>query len=214
MVIDHIGLAFFPNALIFRAIGRLAFPLFAWLIANGAYHTNNINKYLKRLFIFALISQIPYTLFLRSLGISEFALNIFFTLFVGLLLIAVYKSTKNKIYIALSMLVLLTLSQLLQLDYQIVGVLSIFYFYIFFNHFPKMLISQAIFFIGLNSLIYYSQALETQGIPDLLLVQPVTLLSLIFIKQYNGQKGISSLKYFFYWFYPVHLLIIYLLKLI
>ena len=60
MVIDHVGLFFFPHLQIFHIIGRLAFPLFAWLIAKGAKYTENINHYLFRLFVFALLSQVQY----------------------------------------------------------------------------------------------------------------------------------------------------------
>lgn len=209
MVIDHVGLAFFPNLLIFRAIGRLAFPLFAWLIANGAYHTKDIKKYLERLFIFALISQIPYMLFVNSIGVDRISLNIFFTLFLGLLVIAIYKMTNNKILLAASLIISAVFAQIIRADFGLVGVLSVFFFFIYFKDFPKLFISQFMIFTVLNSIILYAQ--RGNSIPDLLIVQPVTLLSLIFVYQYNNKKGYASLKYLFYLIYPVHLLIIYLI---
>ncbi|MFN2363319.1 MAG: TraX family protein, partial [Halarsenatibacteraceae bacterium] len=62
MLIDHIGSIIFPEYIILRVIGRLAFPLFAFLITEGYRHTSNINRYLVRLSIFALISQYPFWL--------------------------------------------------------------------------------------------------------------------------------------------------------
>src|SRR5258706_14601073 len=95
MLIDHIGLYFFPQIILLRAIGRLSFPLFAWLIASGAIHTSSINFYLKRLFIFGCISQIPFILVNRFFNPNFWELNIFFTLFLGLLAIKFLKEKRN-----------------------------------------------------------------------------------------------------------------------
>src|SRR3989344_960795 len=84
MVIDHVGLYFFPDLLILRIIGRLSFPLFAWLIANGVHYSHNAKAYLTRIFLFALLSQLPYLLVNRQIDPRFAGLNIFFTLFLGL----------------------------------------------------------------------------------------------------------------------------------
>ena len=76
MTIDHVGFFFFPDIEVLRIIGRLSFPLFAWLIANGAYHTKNMHAYLVRLFIFALISQVPFSLAFRLISPLDTGLNI------------------------------------------------------------------------------------------------------------------------------------------
>ena len=60
MLIDHVGVVFFPEYSIIRWIGRISFPLFAFLICEGYRHTSNIWKYFLRLGIFAIISEIPY----------------------------------------------------------------------------------------------------------------------------------------------------------
>ena len=107
MAIDHIGALFFPDQLIFRYIGRLAFPIFCYLIANGLFYTRSKAKYLARLLGFALLAQFPFTLMMRiynhhlpftlDSGRSIFStpsiffavttqnLNALFTLFFGLL---------------------------------------------------------------------------------------------------------------------------------
>jgi len=106
MLLDHIGMvfpAYVPG--IFRAIGRIAFPIYAYMIAQGCKHTKDINKYLLRLGIFALISEIPYDIaffhYMRddtfNLGINFIRnTNVFYTLFLGAACIAVYEKLKTK----------------------------------------------------------------------------------------------------------------------
>ena len=96
MIIDYLGFFLFPQVLLFRMIGRIAFPLFSWLIANGANHTKNINLYLARLFVFALVSQIPYHYAIKLVDPNLNTLNILFTLFIGLLAIKCIKEAKNR----------------------------------------------------------------------------------------------------------------------
>ena len=92
MLIDHIGLIFFPHLLVFRLIGRLAFPIFAWTIANGYRYTKNKRSYLLRLIFFAIVSQIPYVLIYTGiLHTTSYVLNIFFTLAFGLGVIMLYE---------------------------------------------------------------------------------------------------------------------------
>ena len=89
MVIDHLGNAWLKHTTEMNVIGRIAFPIFAFQISEGYTHTKNLKKYFFRLTLFAFLSQIPFMLF-RSLYTTGFALNIFFTLTVGLLAIFCY----------------------------------------------------------------------------------------------------------------------------
>src|SRR5579872_1334795 len=129
MFIDHMGLFLFPQYFLFRIIGRLAFPLFAWLIANGAHHTHNIGKYLQRLYLFALISQIPF--FLANHGIDPhfLGLNVLCTLFFGLLAIYFIQCTNNRVYWVVITVVFASIAQFLETDYGGFGVASIVLFY-------------------------------------------------------------------------------------
>ena len=77
MITDHIGAVFFPNAAIFRLVGRLSYPLFAFCIAQGLIHTRSKAKYSLRLFLFAVISQIPYFLAFDKKPFDK--LNVLFT---------------------------------------------------------------------------------------------------------------------------------------
>jgi len=227
MLIDHMGAALFPEAIMLRMIGRLSFPIFAYLIAIGYSKTNSFSKYLYRLLIFAAVSQIPFSLAFSE-GISIHSLydflkffvgnpiphlNVFFTLAVGLIAIRVWdkgEASNNKI-IAVSILGIA--AQFFSTDYGIYGVAMILAFYIFKDSKIKIVISQTIVFI----LFYASQILlmslnyPSVSIRLIWFNQALSLISLIFIFTFNGRKG-KDLKYFFYAFYPVHLLVIGLIK--
>jgi len=89
MTCDHVSYLIFGGFSFLNYIGRIAFPIFAYQISEGYIHTSNLRKYFLRLLVFALISQIPFSLFL-SMYSDNFYLNIFFTLLLGLLAITVY----------------------------------------------------------------------------------------------------------------------------
>ena len=96
MIFDHVGLFLFQDVYAFRLIGRLSFPLFAWMLANGFVHTRNQKAYLKRLLLFAVVSQLPYSLAFGELQVQQGGLNIFFTLSFGLLSLVYIKAYRYK----------------------------------------------------------------------------------------------------------------------
>ena len=96
MLVDHIGLVFFPEVMMFRIIGRISFPIFAYVLAEGIYYTKDITKYMLRLGIFALLSEIPYDLAVMG-SVLEFShQNVFFTLFFGVLMFWAYKKIEHQ----------------------------------------------------------------------------------------------------------------------
>ena len=217
MLIDHIGLAFFINSPYYfplRLIGRLSFPLFAFLTANGAYYTRNINRYLLRLFVFALISQVPYLLFHRQYNPSFFKLNIFFTLFICLLIIVLFRNIQNKIIRALIVIAATVATELLFFEYGGVGLLVILIFYFFFKNIRLMFFTLLPLFlivhVGSPMLEYINNGSVRVDLVSLF--QPVAVLSILFISKYNHKEG-KKLKYIFYFFYPLHLFILYMIKL-
>ena len=86
MLVDHIGHIFFPEVMIFRIVGRIAFPIFAYVLAEGIYYTKDITKYMMRLGIFALLSEIPYDLAIMGSMLEFSHQNVFFTLFFAVLM--------------------------------------------------------------------------------------------------------------------------------
>lgn len=210
MLIDHIGYVFFPKMMAFRIIGRLAFPIFAYMIAEGYRKTSDITNYLGRLFLFALLSQLP---FMYAFSTSGLELNVFFTLAMGLYAIYTYDKHK-KIYIVV---IIAVACQLVNTDYGAFGVLLVFVFNRYHEDFFGMVKSVVILttvFQGLEGILVYfntPQSVLKINLIWTLVIQPMSLLSLILIRFYNGERGLK-LKYLFYGFYPVHLGIIALIK--
>lgn len=213
MVIDHVGLVFFPELSIFRIIGRLSFPLFAWLIANGLYHTNNPTKYLLRLGIFAFISQIPYGLLHSAISTTDISLNIFFTLTVGLMSIMVIKKIPSKaLWLGITFVTSL-IAVVTKMEYGAVGIFSIVFFYLFFTNFKKLVFSQVLiylsfYFIPIVITVIKNVSLTTEDIASS--IQLCALAALVIIHMYNGKLGLKA-QYLFYTFYPLHLSILWII---
>jgi len=201
MFVDHIGLFLFPGIVEFRLIGRLSFPLFAWLIANGAYHTHSITKYLFRLYIFALLSEFPFLLANRLVVPNFSGLDVLCTLFLGLLAVALIQRTTKKFYWVFITAVFAALAQFLQTDYGGFGVCVMVIFYVFFNDFRRLAIAQTIFvFIAFFFLPTYFSGL----------FEPIGLLALPLIYLYNNKPGFQT-KYLFYIIYPMQYIVFYLI---
>lgn len=211
MFCDHFGDAVFGNVTFLNFIGRIAFPIFCFQIVQGYIHTHDVKKYITRLGIFAIISQIPFMLFYHVV-FNSFSINVIFTLIFGVLTILIFDKY-NKLVGVCSCLLLATIAQVLNFDYGFFGVFIIFIFYLLRN--KKTAIS--IIFI-LAVLIRYLIPLVQNSISISYLffgtkysmLMYCTCLSLIPILLYNGKKG-KDAKYLFYIFYPVHLLILALL---
>lgn len=196
MLIDHIGLVFFPEVMLFRIIGRISFPIFAYVLAEGIHYTKDITKYILRLGIFALLSEIPYDLAVMG-SVLEFShQNVFFTLFFGVLMFWGMSKTKNIILQYGIVAIVILLCQFLNTDYSDIGILMIFIFSVFRQRRIEKLLIAGLILIGL-----------TGGL------QLYALLALPLIALHNGEQG-PKIKTFFYLFYPTHLLILYIVHLI
>jgi hypothetical protein len=205
MVIDHIGLFFFPDVILLRLIGRISFPLFAWLIANGAYHTHNIPSYLKRLVLCAVISQVPFFLANKHLDPHLSLLNVVFTLSTGLVAIYYVKKTADKRLWVLIAVIAASIAGFTHMDYGAMGVLLLLCSYFFFKRPLLLLCSQILLFLGdffWNLVVHQFISFEFVG-----------LFSLLFIITYNTKPGPRT-RYFFYLFYPLQYVVIYCLQLV
>lgn len=220
MLIDHLWATIIPGNQWMTNVGRLAFPIFAFLIVEGFIHTSDFKKYAKRLFIFGLISEIPFNLIYTGSLIFPFHQNVMFTLLLGLLCINEIDKIKNNkncktiIVGILKILGLLLIGTIGFVDYGVTGILTIIVFYIFRN-FKFAWLGQLISLILLYVVFFKGQSviINVFGFEYFLPLQGLGVLSLIPIWLYNGEKGKKNklLQYSFYAFYPVHMLCIYMI---
>lgn len=170
-----------------RRIGRLAFPIYCFLIGEGLTRTRSRKNYLLRLLIFALISEIPFNLMIGDTILWRANQNVFFTLFLGGLSIYIYESDLNWLKKTLLMLAVLVVTVHLKADYGAAGVAAILLIYVLKGH-P---IVQAI----------AAYPLFSGGFSAVAAFLPINM--------YNGKRGFIQspiLKYAFYLFYPLHML--------
>ena len=221
MLSDHIWATALSFGDWMTYIGRMAFPIFAFQIAEGFVHTSNFKKYALRLLGFAVITEIPFNLFYSSRFFNPYHQNVLFTLLLGLLAIKVIdglkkdRSLKN---IALSVLLLgliILASVVGFVDYNHYGVLTVIMFYLM-RDFPFAWLGQLIGMILINIVIFEGLVFpveifgKTFEIPS----QGFAVFALIPIWLYGNRKGKSSkiLQYGFYAFYPLHMLVLFLIK--
>lgn len=181
-----------------RIIGRVAFPIFCFLLVEGFLHTRDVKKYGSRLLLFSLISEVPFDLIFFNTWFYPGYQNVYITLFIGLVVLAGYRRCKYDV--VKKMLVAAAgcaAAYLLRCDYDISGIVMIVILYEFHNNkYYQMLAG------GLMAAI---ESISAFG---------AAALAFIPISMYNGTRGRMNLKYFFYWFYPVHLTVLYLIQLL
>lgn len=219
MVIDHIGAVFFPQYTFIRVIGRLSFPIYAFLIAEGFRHTRSRTKYFLRLFVFGILSELPYDLLFYGELFHPESQNIMFELALGVpLLCCVEKIRQSKKHLfVLPAAALVLLSEVLGLSYGIYGIFLMLTAYISENKGRKI---QALYSAGttiiFNSLarVYIPFMGDTLRILSLNSTQSLAVFAALPIMFYNGEKGRSGLKWFFYCIYPAHLTLLILVKCI
>lgn len=172
-----------------RKIGRLAFPLFCFLIAEGFLHTRDAKKYGCRLLIFAVISEIPFNLMMSGKLFYPSKQNVYFTLLVGMLLLYIFENTRGEVKKAFFACIVAVISVFLKADYGLSGALLIALIHALRKH-PA---AQAI----------VSYPLLSGG--------KAAFAAFLPINMYNGQRGFiqsKALKYGFYLFYPLHILVL------
>lgn len=201
-------------------IGRIAFPIFAFQLVEGYFHTRDYKSYCSRLLIFALLSEIPYNM-MSPLGgiINIFEQNVLWTMLVGMILIKLIDTVMNKVdgaVVKTIMVVLLCVigylvGKYIRVDYHGEGVLTFVVFY-FARRYKKY--SYIIQFVGLFILNYMLLGqvflFDIFGISLKLPIQCLAILSLPLIWLYHGKQGYYSKAWsrFCYWFYPLHILLL------
>lgn len=197
MFIDHLGILFFYKISIFRIIGRIAFPIYAFLISNGCEYTKNIYNYFRNLLILAIISEIPYDFMVYG-KLSMITQNAAFTLSLGCLSIIIYIQIKDFYVKSIGIISVCILGGLLNIDYGVCGVIIILFMYIFRNNKILLILS----FILSNMIII----IGTQSN-----IQIFSYFALVIIFFYDKSKKVYNrkIKNIFYFFYPTHMIILY-----
>ena len=201
MTIDHIGVQLLPQYHILRMIGRLAFPIYAYLIAEGCAHTRDRRRYLLQMGGMALLCQLVYFF---AMGSLYQCILVTFTL--SILLIYAIDSGSPLLGAGMFLVVLFLTGFLpnrlpgFYIDYSLWGVLTPVAVYLGRNKWEKLL------FCGIFlALLAAAHSGFTQWLG---------LLSLIPLALYNGKRGKARIKWFFYLYYPIHLVAIYAIDLL
>jgi hypothetical protein len=221
MLLDHAGWTIINGAGWLDCVGRVAFPLFAFMIAEGYCHTGNFNRYLRRMFLFALVSEIPFNLMTGGAVINPFHQNVMFTFCLALLLLRVVDKAWNRTWWEGLLVALFAgcvgygLGILTLVDYNGAGVLTVLAFWLAGKvpRFRWLAQLVALELINLELLGGLSYVVEYAGGEIWIPQQIFALLALIPIWMYNGQRGPGGKKwqYFGYLFYPAHILLLALL---
>ncbi len=224
MLIDHTWKVMILDSNWMICAGRIAFPVFAFLIVEGYFHTKDLRAYLKRLFQFALISEIPYNL-MAGAFIDPFHQNVIWTFLISLMIISVIEKTKEKNNHTLTILVsvLLTVSGYFaglfsMVDYGQFGVLTVLAFYFFRGNQWYFKVLQTIGIVSIHGFMIHGLGFDLSlfGREIFIGAQTFAILALIPIFLYNGEQGLYNKKIqkIYYWFYPVHMLILTILSAI
>ena len=209
MLIDHIGVYLYPDVMLLRIIGRISFPIFAYMIAEGCRYTKNRGEYLGMIAALGVICQVVFYVAMGSLY-----MGILITFSLSILCIYAVDYFLKKKDFASGLLMVFTLLEVLFLvkilpsmatftdydvDYGLVGiVLPIVVYYM-----PKKLYK-----LAAAAGVLLSMGWSSGGI------YWYAMLSLPFLALYNGQRGKHKLKYMFYIFYPAHLVLLFFIGML
>lgn len=206
MLIDHITFVCIPQTsalyIVGRSIGRIAFPIFAFLIVEGFFYTKDLKKYMLRLGIAAVLSEVPFDMMGYGRFFSFLGQNVLWTLLLGLITIAIMDYVKTKapgdvfkynLFSCIAIICFGGLSIMIGTDYSVFGVMLVVGFYVFRQKKVFAMIMMLVLVIVFQSIVTLLEALG--------------LLAFIFIFLYNGKKGVND-HHIMYAFYPIHMLVL------
>lgn len=219
MLMDHLWATLLPAQEWLTCVGRIAFPIFAFMAVEGYFHTHNLKKYLLRMLIFAVISEVPFDLMYGGTWFYPVHQNVIWTLMMGLVGIHLMETVRKKkstfVYILVSTIVVILgglLGTLSMVDYYGIGVLTVFIFYFFRGRKWWCLLGQmlALYWVNVELLGGLMYPIRLFGMEFELCQQGLALLALFPIWLYRGRQGYHSkpFQYFCYAFYPIHMLVI------
>ena len=220
MLCDHMWATVLPDIGWISNLGRLAFPIFAFQIVEGFYQTHDRKKYIQRMLVFALISEIPFDLMTSGVWFFPFHQNVMVTFLIGLLMLSWIERVRGTIwkYILVSAVcaaLSIVLGNVLMADYFQFGLLTVLLFY-WTRNWKYGWVVQLAGMIWIHGIYMGSLELTMHLFGQTFIIpqQGLAVLSLIPIWMYNGKQGYHSkpVQYACYAFYPVHMLILYFLR--
>ena len=210
MCVDHAGLALFPAVPAFRWVGRLAFPLYCFLIAQGYRHTRDLRAYARRLLLFALLSEIPFDLLIFGRIASTVEQNALFALLLALLALYVADALRGRPMLLVASLLALCMGAMrARVSYGWLGIALCLCFHLLYERRGVMLLSAA------GALLLYTASLFLSGVNvGWATASLFALAALPLLLLYNGKRGprVPVLTFLFYAAYPAHLLMLYALR--
>ncbi|MBR3952017.1 MAG: conjugal transfer protein TraX [Oscillospiraceae bacterium] len=218
MLCDHLWATVVPGNDWLTDIGRIAFPIFAFMTAEGFFHTKNLKKYVLRMLGFALISEIPFNLMMSSSLFYPVHQNVLWTFLIAIGLMWLNEKAKGRniavrVLIGLGTALLGYILGILSFaDYNGAGVLMVLVFYFFRGRKWWCFLAQlfCLWYINTEILSGFFYVWEIFGTQIEILRQSFALFALIPIWLYRGEQGYYSkgIKNLYYWFYPVHMLLL------
>ena len=222
MFMDHLWATLIPGANWLTMVGRLAFPIFAFQIVEGYFHTRDFKKYMTRLLLFALVSEIPFNLMMGGSLFYPFGQNVMVTFLEALLLVRLLdrcrQKSKKLFYVMIPVTFLLgnVLGLVTMVDYYGFGIMTVLVFYLTHDWKWGWLVQLAgLYVINVGLMGGMDIPVELLGHTLFISQQGLALLALIPIWLYNGKQGPHSkaIQYACYAFYPLHILVLSLLAL-
>lgn len=196
MLVDHVGIVFYPDDAAFRVIGRIAFPLYCWFLVQGYLHTGNLKKYALRLLALAILSQLPYTLTLQL-----WQLNVIFTLLLALLVLVTLDSGAKGIFKALLVGGVVGVVIWVPISYGLYGVMLT----VLFRYFRQWrLVWYHLLLDAVHVLVYgFGYTIQLFSI--------MGTIGIVYANELNIKIRLN--KWLYRGFYPGHLAVLYVLRL-
>lgn len=215
MLCDHICLALMPDRVWMTCVGRLAFPIFAFLVAEGFVRTRSRARYARRLLIFALVSEVPFDLLAAGRPVYPFHQNVLWTFLIALGCMQLLEWAKadprpaaRLVVSAGAVLGGFLAGTAFMVDYFGPGVWTVLVFYFFRGDGWRQRLGQLLCLLLLNGWLLAGQTVLLGGLA--LPIQAFAVLALPFIWLYRGRQGPHgrTVRWLFYGFYPAHLLVL------
>lgn len=211
MLIDHIGAVLLPQYIWLRYIGRIAFPIYCFLLAEGVHYTKNPKKYVLRLAAGALLAEIPFDLALFG-GLTPYYQSVMLTLLIAFGMALCMKQTNNFLLRVLLVIPFAVMAEWLRTDYGGMGVALVAVF-VLTRDLPYKGLFQT---LCMAPILWMMEGFWVDIAGILIPVEMLALLSMVPIALYSGQKTTAGrgVQTAFYLFYPVHLTILFIVSLV